>query len=653
MILTYHSIGELKNQNYISACTFEKQINQLISFGYEFQTFETYDKYNPKHVLITFDDGRKDIYEVLPLLQKFSIPFYVFIVGELFNSSSEFLGEEDVKVVREYGGMFGWHSKTHCDLTALSEAELVEELKNPFGLNILAYPYWKWNERVINVAKDLGYQYCRSGNGYADNSLENFALDSVFVREFSQLKYINDKIVKYIDMAIMSPECNLRCHYCYLGHYANEIERRKIYPFKYSPEDLTNALDIKRMGGICIVTVSAAGETLISEKNISYLFAVLNAGHFLHISTNLTITSGINKLLSLSSEQKSRLFVKASLQFLELKRKKMLEVFSENCQKLWNDGITCAIEVVPTDELIPHLAELKTYCLKNFGALPQLTMPRDENVQNIKLLSKFSLDEFSRIFEDFYSEEFRFKTEMWEKTITSFCYAGSLSFFVNVNNGDMLVCPKSKKIGNFFEGVALPSEPIGKCPQSHCFVCHNWLGFGSNPSICGTNYLLQRDRVTLEGKHWVSERCRHAFRQRVCDNNRLLSKEEERVIYEKASNEQYLNSNTYKAKNVLSRIASSGFSKVSIYGAGFLGQAIISELKNFNLELVYLYDSSEKQIGRNICGTDVLRFSEETVTGSRKSDCVIIASVAFKEEIFKSIKQIAERNQLKIFMIES
>lgn len=174
-------------------------------------------------------------------------------------------------------------------------------------------------------------------------------------------------------------------------------------------------------------------------------------------------------------------------------------------------------------------------------------MPRDETIPEVKLLSKFSKKEFARIWEDFYSEEFRFKVKMWEKPVKDFCYAGKISCFVIVNTGEMLTCPKSKIIGNFFEGEELYTEAAAKCPQAHCFVCHNWLGFGSCPSVDETNYLLQRDRVTPDGNHWVSERCRHAFRQRVCDNNKLYSKDEEKRLYRKVENE-----NSFFGKRIFS-----------------------------------------------------------------------------------------------------
>jgi hypothetical protein len=319
-----------------------------------------------------------------------------------------------------------------------------------------------------------------------------------------------------------------------VGQFAADKARAAVSLMKYKPADLEKALNKKRMGGTCVVTFSATGETLLMPITMQYLKAVLNAGHFLHISTNLTITRHIDELLALPNEVRSRIFFKASLQFLELKRLNLCDTFVDNCRKVWAAGATCALEIVPNDELIPFIPEVKEWCLKNFGALPHLSMPRDESVPEVKLLSKYSLKEFARIWEDFYSEEFRFKVKMWERPVKDFCYAGKISCFVIVNTGEMLTCPKSRIIGNFFDGETLKTEAAAKCPQDHCFVCHNWLGFGSCPAVDETNYLLQRDRVMPDGGHWVSPRCQNAFRQRVCDNNELYSPKEESRLYKVA-----------------------------------------------------------------------------------------------------------------------
>lgn len=533
MILRYHSISDVSVPNCISLKTFSNQIDFIVNH-YNVVKLENYNPYDSQHIVIIFDDGRRDIFNAIPILKKYNLPFYVFVVGNLIGSCNEFISIEDFAKIESCGGILGWHTKSHPDLTKILPWRINSELKNSYGFTLLSYPHYKNNKKIWKVAENLGYKFCISGNGDADTDGGNFSLDAVTMHENTNLKYINDKIVKYIDMALFSFPCNLRCKYCYVGQYASSKERATIQPCRYNPDDLYMALNKNRMGGTCIVTFSTTGETLLAKETLLYLEAILQAGHFLHISTNLTISKNIDRLLNLPQELQSRLFFKASIQYEELKRHNLLKLFSKNCNKIWDKNLTCAVELVPYDDIIPIIPEIKQWCLKNLGALPQLSMPRDETVSEIRLLSSYTINEFSKIWEDFYSEEFRFKVHMWDKKINNFCYAGKVSCFVIVNTGEMLTCPKSKVIGNFFSGDKLRTEAAAYCPQEHCFVCHNWLGFGSCPSIDETNYLLQRDRIMNDGRHWVSERCRHAFSQRVCDNNKLYSEKEEKKIYKKA-----------------------------------------------------------------------------------------------------------------------
>ena len=538
MILCYHNITDDKVNNItdIKFSTFMHQLNFIKK--HKPAKLEEYVIHDPDSIVLTFDDGKKSLLKIAPILKKNNIPFYFFVVGDLIGEE-EFLDLNDInRLIKEYGGQLGWHSKTHHDLSKLEdEQSIVDETISPFKTNIFAYPDFKFSKNVINVLKKEGYKYALSGNHITDGHFGNLCLDRLFVTEETSLEenlYFNDRIVKYIDFALFSFPCNLKCKYCYVAQHSTPQEREKIYPSKYSPSDLKKALKFERMGGECIATFATPGESLLLDSSLEYIKAILDAGHFVHISTNLTPTKNIKKLLALSEEYKSRLFFKASFQYQQLIEKNLLKRFVDNCNLIWSNDCTCAIELVPDDSIIKDIDEIKKISLKYFGALPHLTLPRDEALPGIQLLSKYKLNKLKEIWESFYSEEFRFKCEKWGRKIESFCYSGKFSCFVDINRGTMLTCPQSKVIGNFFEGEKLYEEAAAYCPQEHCFVCHNWLGFGCCPDVDGTNYLLERDRVTQNGKHWVAPRCRHAFRQRVCDNNELFDFNTENILYNRA-----------------------------------------------------------------------------------------------------------------------
>ena len=113
---------------------------------------------------------------------------------------------------------------------------------------------------------------------------------------------MSDKIVKYVEMAVPTWPCNFRCKYCYVGQHYNDIERGKIQKFEYTPKDLANTIDKKRIGGTALVNFCANGETLILPQNMEYIKAILDAGHFVMVVTNMTQTKALKELCELPAE---------------------------------------------------------------------------------------------------------------------------------------------------------------------------------------------------------------------------------------------------------------------------------------------------------------------------------------------------------------
>lgn len=107
MILTYHNIGTGNDKTWVSIDAFRKQIEELRKAEFQIVEFEKYDPYNSKHIVLTFDDGRTNILDILPILKDNKYPFYVFVVGENIGKSEEFLCEEDFGKIKAAGGFFG------------------------------------------------------------------------------------------------------------------------------------------------------------------------------------------------------------------------------------------------------------------------------------------------------------------------------------------------------------------------------------------------------------------------------------------------------------------------------------------------------------------------------------------------------------------
>ena len=139
-------------------------------------------------VLFTFDDGFSSTPQnALPLVHKRGWGAVVFLI-------SGFVGRDDAWDVRvlgrrrplmswsqakewsEAGYVFGSHTRTHRDLTALSPARLREELvdskdeiENSTGRNVtlFSYPFGRHDERVRDAVRAAGYEGAFAVSGAA------------------------------------------------------------------------------------------------------------------------------------------------------------------------------------------------------------------------------------------------------------------------------------------------------------------------------------------------------------------------------------------------------------------------------------------------------------------------------------------------------
>lgn len=325
---------------------------------------------------------------------------------------------------------------------------------------------------------------------------------------------MEDKIVKFIEIIVPTWPCNFRCHYCYVGQHADVTQRNRMEPFQHTPEEFKKALSVTRLGGKCIINFCANGETLLVPQNIRYIKAMLQAGHFVIVVSNMTVTKAIDELLLLPEESLSRLFFKASFHWLELKRLNLLDTFTQNVKKVWEKNASATVEITPSDELEFYIPQIKEYALKHFGALPHITIPRDEN-DDYKILTKNSPEEFAKIWGTFDSDLFRFKMSVWGKKIKKFCYAGVYAYSINLASGDIYRCSSCGLIGNLFAHPErpLPENPAGThCPFPHCFNAHAWLAFGLTecPGLPPSHKAL-RDRICKDGFHWLNPRMAQAF----------------------------------------------------------------------------------------------------------------------------------------------
>ncbi|MCF2146675.1 glycosyltransferase [Desmonostoc muscorum LEGE 12446] len=148
------------------------------------------DEYNPsdpEHVVITFDGVYKNVLDyAAPILSEFNYPFELFVTSDyigidnFFDTSepqAQFANFQELEILVKNNGRLQWHTKSHCDLTNEEiPVNFVEELEvphnlekiDPTGFKWFAYPYGKFNERLIDQVKLKfeGAVSCHQGNDH-------------------------------------------------------------------------------------------------------------------------------------------------------------------------------------------------------------------------------------------------------------------------------------------------------------------------------------------------------------------------------------------------------------------------------------------------------------------------------------------------------
>lgn len=337
-----------------------------------------------------------------------------------------------------------------------------------------------------------------------------------------------DKIKKIILFRIPMSICNLRCHYCYLGQRPVHFEG--IQPeMKFTPEQVAYAIRKERLGGLAYVNFCADGETLLVKDIDKYVKAVVQEGHYAEVVSNLTVPTVLDKFLEWPRELFEHVEFKCSFHYLELKAKNKLDLFVENVHKIWAAGGSANIEITPSDELIPYLDEVKEFSMKHFGALPHLTIARDDRTSGIDYLTELPMEEYDRIWSSFNSDFWNFKKTIFGKYQKSFCYAGGWGCYIDLTTGDATQCYCSASLGNVFQNPdePFPNKPIGSCQLAHCYNGHVLLTLGYIPGYsAGYGDIRDREMTTpiVAGRNtWLNPNLKTFFNTKLEENNEKIS----------------------------------------------------------------------------------------------------------------------------------
>ena len=160
--------------------------------------------------------------------------------------------------------------------------------------------------------------------------------------------------------------------------------------------------------------------------------------------------------------------------------------------------------------------------MEKLGALPQITIARNDNDKNISHLSKHSFEEFIKTWSEFESPMLDFKSTIFYKKRKEYCYAGDWSIYVNLVTGEYSQCYCGIRLGNVYENIKKPLNSVAmgkKCPLPHCYNGHAFLTLGDIPELDTITYAQLRNRVSGDGSEWLTKEMKQFISSKLSETN--------------------------------------------------------------------------------------------------------------------------------------
>ena len=227
-ILTYHSIDESGSIISTAPDIFRRQMKRLSETGLKGISLETLaasaakKKGFPKDaVVLTFDDGFHNFYTTaFPILEEYRFEATVFLVTDHCGKKNDWAGNppglaseklmswSEVRELKLNGIDFGAHTRTHPDLTRLSETQVKREMteskdaiENAIGgmVTTFAYPYGKFNGCVREIAAQNFDAACSTNLGTASVESDLFSLERIDAYYLSRPKVFDSLSSKRFD----------------------------------------------------------------------------------------------------------------------------------------------------------------------------------------------------------------------------------------------------------------------------------------------------------------------------------------------------------------------------------------------------------------------------------------------------------------------
>ena len=141
-----------------------------------------------RRVLITFDDGYRDVYRyAAPVLERRGLPATEYVItGRISGGDHSFLTWPQLHLLEREGVEIGSHTVSQVGLTTLSDTAALSELvrsrvvlERKLGHRVpwLAYPYGAYDSRIEGLARRAGYLLATTTvPGVFQNAIQPLAL---------------------------------------------------------------------------------------------------------------------------------------------------------------------------------------------------------------------------------------------------------------------------------------------------------------------------------------------------------------------------------------------------------------------------------------------------------------------------------------------
>ena len=148
--------------------TFEKMVQEIQAKGYTFDHIRNLFGFSDRCMFVTFDDIFVNVItNALPILEKYNIPFTVFITSEYIDQPGYISDEQLKQLISHPLCTIGFHAQKHVlmrehkneEIAQIANAHLFEK-KYGIHCDYFAYPYgsiYACPKRAIKEVAKLGY----------------------------------------------------------------------------------------------------------------------------------------------------------------------------------------------------------------------------------------------------------------------------------------------------------------------------------------------------------------------------------------------------------------------------------------------------------------------------------------------------------------